>query len=673
MANISITTACNRRCRFCFAPPAGMTLSESRESPAAQGQMTMACFRRALQFLRRSDIDELRLLGGEPTLHPRFKEMTAYGLERGLRLMIFTNGLFPQDLLDYLASIPSEKISLLINLTDLPQSGDENGERQRRLEAIRRLGPRAILGQTIDTPGFDFEALNRVVAACPQIDGVRFGLAHPNPEGTNAYLHPRHYPLVGQGIADFYATIRTTGVRLLLDCGFVPCMFPQEALAGLETHGEEIGRCCGPIPDILPDGQAVACYPMADIGRLEPAPAATAEQLSSDLNTALAPYRGLGIYPHCARCHAWQTQACNGGCLGSARLRLIGRPFMVQVPAGFDPHPMEVGADIENLAKMELSAETAVWAIPYVDQPLDFWNRLHQELGDVIGEVYCPLPDQALSTGRPAQPQYRLNAFLAKSPFPLSLLVNPMVLSEPAHRLAPRLIATIAQLMEKYPIVGLTLTSPILAEDVRKAFPGLKLTASVLMDIASPQQAVGLSGLFDAIVPAGRILRDLAALKALREAFAGSMRLMVNEACLPGCIHRVQHFYEMATQENPASLCEELLTRHPWLRLTGAWILPQHLHFYEGLFDELKLAGRVTLQDPTRYREVLHAYCHGAPLAPHRIGGGPASPLKPMVIEEAFYRQTLTCDKACHRCRVCADYYDRQTAKSSGRRSGAVS
>lgn len=74
--------------------------------------------------------------------------------------------------------------------------------------------------------------------------------------------------------------------------------------------------------------------------------------------------------------------------------------------------------------------------------------------------------------------------------------------------------------------------------------------------------------------------------------------------------------------DQPQSLCDETLEKQPWLRFTGAWVLPQHLHFYDGLYDDLKLAGRVTLKNPADYRRVLDAYVHKKPLTPDKIGGG---------------------------------------------------
>ena len=86
-------------------------------------------------------------------------------------------------------------------------------------------------------------------------------------------------------------------------------------------------------------------------------------------------------------------------------------------------------------------------------------------------------------------------------------------------------------------------------------------------------------------------------------------------------------------------------------------MLPQHLHLYDGLYDSLKLAGRVTLKDSVKYRQVLEAYVLRQPMNPRDIGGGPASPLEALEIAEAWFEHTLRCSKDCTSCTVCRDYY----------------
>ncbi len=299
-----------------------------------------------------------------------------------------------------------------------------------------------------------------------------------------------------------------------------------------------------------------------------------------------------------------------------------------------------------------------IWSVPYVDQPPAFWQDLHRRFASCIDQVYIPFPSGLVSSGRPLQPDSRVLEFLEKSPFDISVLINPIILQKPAHLLAGPLIEKLEILAASYRIRAVTVSNPGLAEKIREKMPRLNLTASVLMDIFEPAQLVYINDIFDTLVPSSRILRNIPALKALKKAFRGRIKLIVNEGCLPHCVHRVQHFYEMASKiEFPRSLCAEVLEKEPWLRLTGSWVLPQHLYMYDGVYDDLKLSGRVTLQDPGHYRDVLSAYIHRVPKRPHRIGGGPVCGGLNRHIGDIFFEKTIYCDKDCISCSICRDYY----------------
>ena len=101
------------------------------------------------------------------------------------------------------------------------------------------------------------------------------------------------------------------------------------------------------------------------------------------------------------------------------------------------------------------------------------------------------------------------------------------------------------------------------------------------------------------------------------------------------------------------------MNERPWLRLTGARVLPQHLHYYDGLYDSLKLAGRVTLRDPVVYQKILEAYLHRTELLPCDIGGGPASVVDRIPISDELFETLLNCQKNCLQCSICENYYHR--------------
>lgn len=302
----------------------------------------------------------------------------------------------------------------------------------------------------------------------------------------------------------------------------------------------------------------------------------------------------------------------------------------------------------------------STWVIPYVDQDLSFWQQVVSQFGPVIKEVYFPLPERIARSGRNPQPAEHMTEFLRDVPLPKSVLVNPIILSRPIDEVGPQVLPVLRQLHGEYGVQNVVVANLALARLIRETLPFFTITASILMGISTPAQALVARDVVDVLVPDTRLLRDKAGLQRLRQAFPRRICLIVNESCIPGCLYRTQHFYEMGYGDwFPESLCGPMLEAHPWLRLTGAWILPRHLHHYDGLYDYLKLAGRVTLRNPDDYFRVLGAYVHRQDILPCDIGGGPASVLDPIDITDEFFEFTFTCDKNCHQCSMCQNYYER--------------
>ncbi|MBN1542628.1 radical SAM protein [candidate division KSB1 bacterium] len=698
MANISITSRCNRDCAYCFA----------RSISVETEDMSYQLYVQALEFMKRSKIRQIRLLGGEPTLHPHFTRFVKTALRQDLSLLIFTNGLIKPSLVDFLNTIPIERIFLLVNMQE-PQKG-EDAVYRKQLAVLKKLGPRAQPGFNLHNHTHRLDFLLDLIDRYHLRRAVRLGLAHPAPGGSQQHLRPKDYVRIGDQVIAFARKAHERQIDIDLDCGFVPCMFPADNLPP-SLHLDEIGNRCNPIPDILPDGTVIPCYPLAQTVRHLFLDYSDAQSVQEAFQQILQPFHNLGIFAECADCQALARGLCSGGCRALAMQRLRHHDFAVQVPhrstrtkskhpeqhrSRPEAHPPPLIQDGEMPGKrhstitasghgstsgeqernsLEPEASTAdarrkhptePWLIPYIDQPPAFWQDLAAEFSPSIRAVYFPIDAKMIGSGRPPQPNKHLQSLLEKRLFKHSLLINPVTMPGPVESIAPAIIDHIAHLHERFGIDDVTFTSLQLAALVKEALPQLKLTASTLMDIAAANQLPMLEGICDAVVPASRIMRNLPALQQLHRSFSGRIRMIVNEACLPGCPYRIQHFYEMSRgRPFPKSLCQELLREKPWLRLTGAWVLPQHLHLFTGIYDELKLAGRVTLQNPQTYRRVLKVYITRQPLMPHEIGGGPASVLQPMIIEEDFYLKTLHCGGQCAGCDICPQYYEKAIRHSA--------
>jgi uncharacterized Fe-S cluster-containing radical SAM superfamily protein len=320
VTNLVVSSACNRQCTYCF------TLDQP--GPGRRF-LSLPAFNARLEFLDRSGIDHVRLLGGEPTLHPRFPELVSRARRAGKAVTIFSNGLMPPPSLACLEALPTQECTVVVNVT--PAGSATTLERQR--QTLRRLGKRAMPGlnlyRTDLEPGFVLD----LVAETGCRPAVRLSMAHPVLSGRNRFIHPGQYRAIAVRIASLARPAAQAGVRLEFDCGFVRCMFSTPEIEALQEAGADVGWRCNPILDLDLEGRALHCLPLAGLVSLAVAPDACASALRSELEALVRPYRQAGVYRECSTCTFKATGECSGGCLAATIRRFRQVPFRLEVPA----------------------------------------------------------------------------------------------------------------------------------------------------------------------------------------------------------------------------------------------------------------------------------------------------------------------------------------------------
>lgn len=330
MANLVVSTVCNMKCAFCFA----RDQLENSGTDSRSRFISTDVFEERLDFVERSGINEIRLIGGEPTLHPHFSKLITAARKRDLHIVVFTHGLLSESALACLETLPVEQCTVLINVNASRSPGSDHPSREQdeRLSRLRRLGSRALLGFNIFQTNFqlDFTLPLILKAGCRKT--IRLGLAHPVLLGQNVYLHPKQYPIVGHKIAQFARVAAEVGVRLEFDCGFVRCMFSDQDLEALHRANAGIGWRCNPILDVGLSEQVFHCFPLAGKVQARFSQDAVADELRTQLLERTHPYRMAGIYKECSTCPFKQRGECTGGCLANTMKRFRRTALHLKVP-----------------------------------------------------------------------------------------------------------------------------------------------------------------------------------------------------------------------------------------------------------------------------------------------------------------------------------------------------
>jgi len=274
--------------------------------------MSLEMFEKALDYISRSGMRQVRLMGGEPTLHPDFQSFVLIALDMDFDIMLFSNGLAEDNISGFLESIPDAKLTVLLNTIHPDEKFTEGIEQQQKF--MKKLGSRIIPGVNIFRVGQKLDYLLEYVIQYHLREEVRIGISHSVLSGNNEYLHPKQYQNVGHEIVKFKSKTQEEGISIGFDCGFVPCMFPAAYQNLFAKEFKKAGNGCHPIIDMLSDGTFISCYPLHNLLKVKMNDEIYARDVIRQFNDALSPFSGIGIYPHCTSCFLFRKQ-CNGGCM----------------------------------------------------------------------------------------------------------------------------------------------------------------------------------------------------------------------------------------------------------------------------------------------------------------------------------------------------------------------
>lgn len=312
MANIAIVNYCNLKCKYCFADD--MICEESQS-------ISLEDYRTILSFLARTPKNHVGIIGGEPTLHPRFKdilkETNKYCREVNTSATLFTNGI---ELDEYLPFI-GERIGILINCNTPEYQPSDLFKKQRdtldHLHELSWFDKKANCGCNIypkcEDYGYMWDIVDRY-----HLDHIRTSVVSPaatfaewrkNKEG--------YYNLMKPIFLQFCKDAIKHNCKLNLDCGHIPmCYFDMdEADLVREACTNTDQDFCEPVVDITPSFKATACF-----GSYDPVDIRDFNNLF-ELERYLLIKKSLpkaeaNCTGKCTTCKKHKLLQCQGGCLG---------------------------------------------------------------------------------------------------------------------------------------------------------------------------------------------------------------------------------------------------------------------------------------------------------------------------------------------------------------------
>lgn len=270
------------------------------------------------------------------------------------------------------------------------------------------------------------------------------------------------------------------------------------------------------------------------------------------------------------------------------------------------------------------------FAIGYYDhdellRPFDYALN---EFGNHIQEVYFPWPSMATCRttaweGFAFEKLIYALTIAANSGIKLDMLFNANCYGGRAisKELESKVCASVEdELARVGKLHSVTTTSFAVAHIVKKYFPGLKVRASINMQLRDEKCVPPLLELFDEFYLPRELNYDFEAIKRWKEILGNkSLYFLANSGCMAWCAGQIFHDNLVAHEADVSQtrnidgfmpyICWSWYKNNPSTILQNStWIRPEDIGAYEPYFDMAKLATRIN----SRPYRVIKAYINGS-------------------------------------------------------------
>lgn len=320
-----INKVCNLNCSYCFANEFVNTGTCEDEN-----NITIENFNKAVEFLTiNGDVSRVGLIGGEPTVHPKFREIVDILIknQKVERVIVFSNGI---NLDKYINLLTHPKVHVLINFNSPRDTGLANYKKiVKNLELMINeyyLKDKITLGINMYKPDFEFDYIIEELKKY-EFRTVRTSIVVPNTDEKKELDVLEYFTEMKPSVFKFFKALEEIDVMPIYDCNLMPqCIVsPEEKewLEGFWRYEDKCGlRCnitdnpkCSPVLDILPNLEVVRCF-----GCSEKKTNLFNFDSISDIDgyflNEIDKYANLvTVSEKCNDCYYNKTQKCYGGCI----------------------------------------------------------------------------------------------------------------------------------------------------------------------------------------------------------------------------------------------------------------------------------------------------------------------------------------------------------------------
>ena len=406
--NLVLTRACSNSCPYCFE-------SAERED-GKQNAISLENVAAFANWARKSCLDYLSLLGGEPFLHPKLATIVKMLRQAapGTALRILSGGIFNKELLDDLSP---QDFSIVFNINEPRDYRNPKHFNKviNNVETALKKGFKVSVGFNVWRLDFDPDFIPSLTR---QLGLTRFTWTVANPiRGSESKVVP---------LADFAALAGRCMVMLRkaaeldleasLDCPVPICFFNDSDLAWVRQYHPKTASgmgTCAPVLDVTPELEVIRCFALSKSKRLRLMDFQSEKEIEDwflkNLDTR---FLGRGCFDLCHECAHFQKGRCYGGCLAchpqmrASEAELSAAALEKKMHQAIEADNPELAlsyyksasfwskTDLATFAAAVAASKTGDWSAAY-QYAIDANNRAHDPnfmrvIGDFITGIAAP-------------------------------------------------------------------------------------------------------------------------------------------------------------------------------------------------------------------------------------------------------------------------------------------
>ncbi len=308
--NINITTYCNLKCPYCFAVDLWKASGNKREDK----EISIKHLKILIDFMKRSRLHTIHMLGGEPTLHPKFEEIYDIVTRSGFQITIFSNGIISDEKVVFL-SRQRNIVGIVINVQHPHSYSREQWETLNF--TLFKLNKFINFGFVIYKINFDAYFIIDLIKKYNLRRMVKWSIAAPLFKNKNTHIRIEDHKKVIPRFIEYSRIFKKYDIRWYPDTTFMWCLFTKKQLDELKRNVRFVPQnLCGPVLEVAPNLSVYRCYGTAGLGKLR----IRITQFKNEKEAGTyflkkeACLKKIGVFKECLMCNL-AGSVCGGGCM----------------------------------------------------------------------------------------------------------------------------------------------------------------------------------------------------------------------------------------------------------------------------------------------------------------------------------------------------------------------